>query len=261
MKWKILFLSIALLTAICISPANALEYAMDAPDDYLFAAPTSDDTIYEWENPNVDRSKNTALIPPGFGTPTSYLPGSGTPLTPNLVPGALDGGLVTQVGSVNYPTVEINSSLNGTAVPSTSVSSTGYTEVTSDLYYSDGSLGTLEIPAIGLSVRVYEGTDSDTLMKGAGHFEDTSIWAGNCCIAGHNRGVRDDFGDLHTLEPGDTVTWTTKLGTRSYEVVSVQKVLETDTSGTAATTDNRLTLYTCVRDERAYRWQVQAVEK
>lgn len=115
MKWKILFLSIALLTAICISPANALEYAMDAPDDYLFAAPTSDDTIYEWENPNVDRSKNTALIPPGFGTPTSYLPGSGTPLTPNLVPGALDGGLVTQVGSVNYPTVEINSSLNGTA--------------------------------------------------------------------------------------------------------------------------------------------------
>ena len=75
-----------------------------------------------------------------------------------------------------------------------------------------------------------------------------------------NRGVRDDFGDLHTLDPGDTITWTTKLGTRTYEVVSVEKVLETDTSGTAATTDNRLTLYTCVRDQRAYRWQVQAVE-
>ena len=42
--------------------------------------------------------------------------------------------------------------------------------------------------------------------------------------------------------------------------MSVEKVLETDTSGTAATTDNRLTLYTCVRDQRAYRWQVQAVE-
>ena len=36
---------------------------MEAPDDYLFARPTSDETIYEWENPNVDRSKNTALIP------------------------------------------------------------------------------------------------------------------------------------------------------------------------------------------------------
>lgn len=68
---------------------------------------------------------------------------------------------------------------------------------------------------------------------------------------------------LETSTPwswGDTVTWTTKLGTRTYEVVSVQKVLETDNSGTASTTDNRMTLYTCVRDQREYRWQVQAVE-
>ena len=62
----------AALTALCIAPAHALEYTIDGADDYLFGQPTSDDTIYEWENPNVDRSKNTALIPPGFGTPTSY---------------------------------------------------------------------------------------------------------------------------------------------------------------------------------------------
>ena len=79
-------------------------------------------------------------------------------------------------------------------------------------------------------------------------------------IAGHNRGVRDDFGDLHTLERGDTITWTTKLGVRTYEVTSVQKVKETDTSGTAPSTENMLTLYTCVCNQRAYRWQVQAVE-
>ena len=202
----------------------------------------------------MDRSKNTALIPPTFGSATSYLPGSGTPLTPNLVPGALDGGLVSQVGSVTYPAVDTGSGWTGTA-------STGWTDVTSDLYYSGGHLGTLKIPAIDLSVKVYQGTDSSTLMKGGGHFKDTSIWDGNVCIAGLNRGVRDDFGELHTLEPGDTITWTTKLGTRTYEVVSVQKVKETDTSGTAATTDNRLTLYTCVRDQREYRWQVQAVEQ
>lgn len=76
---------------------------MEAPDDYLFARPTSDDTIYEQEDPNVDRSKNVALIPPGFGTPTSYLPGSGAALTPNLVPGTLDGGLVNSTGGVTYP--------------------------------------------------------------------------------------------------------------------------------------------------------------
>ncbi|MDE6589709.1 MAG: hypothetical protein K2K53_05060, partial [Oscillospiraceae bacterium] len=43
------------------------------------------------------------------------------------------------------------------------------------MYYSDGSLGTLKIPSIGLTVGVYEGTDSAALLKGAGHFKDTSI--------------------------------------------------------------------------------------
>ena len=91
-----------------------------------------------------------------------------------------------------------------------------YTPVTSDLYYNNGSLGTLKIPAIGLTVRVYEGTDSTALKKGAGHFSDTSIWNGNVCIAGHNRGINNHFGQIHTLGTGDTITYTTKLGTRSY---------------------------------------------
>ena len=73
------FLIAAVLCLLCVDQASALEYTMDAPDDYLFAQPTSDDTIYEWESPNVDQSKNTALIPPTFGSPTSYLPGSGPP--------------------------------------------------------------------------------------------------------------------------------------------------------------------------------------
>ena len=40
----------------------------------------------------------------------------------------------------------------------------------------------------------------------------------------------------------------------------MQKVKETDTSGTAPSTENMLTLYTCVRNQRTYRWQVQAAE-
>lgn len=253
MKLRV-FLLTAMMCALCVGQASALEYTMDAPEDYLFGRPTSDDTIYEWEDPNVDRSKNVALIPPSFGSPTSYLPGSGTALTPNLVPGALDGGLVSQTGAVNYPVIDSGTSSSVSA-------STGFTEVTSDLYYSNGSLGTLKIPAIGLTVKVYEGTGSSTLSKGAGHFEDTSIWDGNVVIAGHNRGVRNDFGKLHTLEMGDTITWTTRLGTRTYEVTSVSKVKETDTSGTAPTSDNRLTLYTCVRNQRDYRWCVIAEER
>lgn len=80
-------------------------------------------------------------------------------------------------------------------------------------------------------------------------------------LAAHNRGVNAYFGQIHTLEVGDTITLTTKLGTRTYKVISVSKVSETDRSALASSTENMLTLYTCVRDQREYRWCVQAVEK
>lgn len=248
------------LAAVLTVPASALQYTVGAPDDYLFGRPTSDDTIYVTtdEPANTDRSKSAARIPPAFGSPTSYTLNAGELLTPNLVNQNSTTGTVAG-GSVTVMPPNFSPNTGGSSIGSST--STGYTEVTDDLYYSGGHLGTLKIPAIGLTVKVYQGTGSSTLAKGAGHFPATSIWDGNVCIAGHNRGVRDDFGDLHTLEPGDTVTWTTKLGTRTYEVVSVEKVLETDTSDTAATSDNRITLYTCVRDQRAYRWMVQAVER
>ncbi len=275
-----IFLLAAALTALLTVQASALEFTYDAPEDYLFGRPTSQDAPYTQENPNVDRSKNVALIPPGFGTPTSYLPGSGEYLTPNLVPGALNGGLVNQVGSVNYPS--LGTSANSGTIPSTSISApapsvsgggnfsytttqtaaqtTSFTEVTSDLYYSGGYLGTLKIPALNVNVKIFEGTDSATLAKGAGHFKDTSIWAGNVCVAGHNRGTNCYFGNIHKLNTGDTITLTTRLGTRTYSVTSVSKISETDTSGTAATSDNQITLYTCVRDQSAYRWCVVAQE-
>lgn len=253
MKLRSILLA-ALLCALCVGQAGALEYSVEAPENYLFGRPTSDETIYEQEPVNADRGKDTAVVASAFGSPTSYLSGSGEALNPNLIPGALDGGgLVSSTGSVNYPTVGDGSSSVG------QIQATRYTAVTPDLYYSGGHLGTLKIPVLGLSVKVYEGTASAQLAKGAGHFTGTSIWDGNICVAAHNRGVNDHFGRIHTLDEGDTITLTTKLGTRTYAVASVEKVLGTDTSGTADTTDDRITLYTCVKDQKAYRWQVQAV--
>lgn len=252
MKYPAFLLTAALLAVLSV-PAHALEYTISAPEDYLFGTPTSEEIIREQESDNVDRSKNTALIPPAFGSPTSYLPGSGEPLTPNLIPSALNGGFVHSVDtaeSVDYPA----------AGGSTAWSGIAFTAVTDDLYYSGGHLGTLKIPSIGLTVKVYEGTDSAALRKGAGHFEDTSVWDGNVCIAGHNRGVNNHFGKLHTLETGAAITYTTKLGSRTYTVTSVSKVLDTDTGGTAASSENCLTLYTCVRDQSSYRWMIRAVE-
>ena len=164
------------MCALCMAPAHALEYTFDGADDYMFGRPTSDDIIYGWEDPNVDRSKNTAPIPPGFGTPTSYLPGSSEYLTPNLVPGALSGGLVNQAGSVGNPNGGTSTSAANSGYPAAgsgvTVDSSGYptvdtgvfrmggsyigfTEVTSDFYYSNGSLSTLKIVNANLKMSVF----------------------------------------------------------------------------------------------------------
>ena len=284
----------AALCVLCAGRAGALEYTMDAPEDYPFARPTSVEVVYgQEEAANVDRSKNVSLIPPGFGTPGSYLPGSGVYLTPNLVPGALDGGLVNAVGrtgniyagyvlsgeggNVPYPSAAYGGeSFSTDAItwdyaPYVDYTGDGswdtdgyydipFTDVSGSLYYSGGYLGTLKIPAVGVNAKIYEGTDSAQLAKGIGHFTDTSIWDGNVSVAAHNRGSNALFGKIHTLEIGDRITLTTKLGTRTYSVVSVKKISETDNSDTAATWENCVTLFTCVRDEREYRWCVRAVE-
>ena len=253
-----------LLAACCMlaafsMPASALEYHFDGPDAGLFGRPTSDDTIYvTMDKPvNTDRSKNAAYIPPAFGSPTSYTLNAGELLTPNLVSGSVTG-TTSGTGGV---TVLPPSTSGSTGGNTGSYTQTKYTAVTKDLYYSGGYLGTLKIPTLGLSVKVYQGTDADALRKGAGHFASTSIWEGNVAIAGHNRGVNNHFGKIHTLDIGDTIKLTTQLGTRSYEVYSVSKIGVGDTSILNDSTENIITLVTCVKNQPDYRWCVQAREK
>ena len=261
-------LTICLMFSVLSAPASAYEYTFDGGDGGTFAEPTSDNTIYVAvrDDTNIDRSKTAAVIPPAFGSPTSYTLNAGEYLTPNLV---------------NQPThttgTEGNSSTGVTVLPPTSLTptddpftvstsggagwtGTSYTDITPNLYYSGGELGTLKIPVIGLTVKVYQGTDSATLAKGAGHFTNTSIWDGNIAVAGHNRGVNNHFGKIHTLTAGDTITFTTRLGTRSYEVYSVSKISVDDTSILDSTGGNMITLVTCVMNQPSYRWCVKAAE-
>ena len=257
MRKRIVLLASCLLVAGSSIQASALEYQVDAPNAGLFAAPTSQETILVGvgENTNIDRSKNAALIPPAFGSPTSYTLNAGTMLTPNLISTQT---VVTAGGGVTVvpPATALNPVINsiGAYAP------IGYTAVTNDLYYSGGHLGTLKIPAIGLTVKVYQGTDSSALAKGAGHFSNTSIWDGNIAIAGHNRGVNNHFGKIHTLSIGDKITFATKLGTRSYKVYSIAKVSVNDLSVLNDSSENLITLVTCVMNEPDYRWCVQAKE-
>ena len=165
---------------------------------------------------------------------------------------------MTVPGATGTTTIPNTSTVPTLPSVDTSGSVTAYTPVTDALYYSGGYIATLSIPSIGLKVNVNEGTSATALATGAGHFENTSIWNGNVAIAGHNRGVNNHFGKIHTLSGGDKITLTTKLGTRTYEVYSVQKILSTQVSVLDATNDNIITLVTCVMDQPAYRWCVQA---
>ena len=238
---KIITLCLSLcMTAALAAPAYALEYSIDAPNDYDFGKDTSIEVIH---------------IPPAFGSESMNALHTGEYLTPNLAPRTLPtaGAVISGSGDVVTPGSTVSSG-NGYQP------SVLFTDVTSDLYYKNGSLGKIEIPTLGLSVRIYQGTDSKTLVKGVGHFEDTSIWEGNVCLAAHNRGANSYFGQIHTLDIGEKITLTTKLGTRTYKVTDVFKVSETDRSGLADSAENMLTLYTCVRNQRDQRWCVTAVE-
>ncbi len=130
-----------------------------------------------------------------------------------------------------------------------------------DVRNKDGSIGVLKIPKIGLTVTAYDGDTFEAMKKGIGHIASTSLWNSNIGLTGHNRGVNANFGRLKDLKIGDEMTYTTKLGTRTYAVVFAGKIPNNDWSYLQYTTDNRLTLITCVADQPEYRYCVQAAEK
>ena len=240
-----------------LTPTLALEFDISAPDDPMYAPATSIDNVIvvggssEWDN--IDRSKNTAIVPPPFGSPESYQMGTGTALNIPTYSGGYSGSGViigTGSGSIYYSPADYTQP----TYPSSKFT------LPDGLFYSDGSLGTLRIPSLGLSVKVYEDESLESLAKGAGHFKSTSCWDGNVGLAGHNRGVANHFGQIHTLDEGDRITYSTKLGKRSYEVFYVGKILETDFSRLGRSSENIITLITCVRNQPELRWCVQARE-
>ena len=278
---KLLFgVSLILATSFAVS-VQAADYTVEPPSTALFGTPTSVSVIMVGDNVNraaIDMSKNSALIPPAFGSATSNLRYSGTLLTPNLAAQYADASRVQQTASsmLSQPTVFVTSTvssgtvINGTTTVDPVSTSTvmyndytyyAFTEVDEDMHYSGGYIAKLSIPDLNLSVKVYEGTTSSVLSKGVGHFKDTSIWDGNVCLASHNRGTGAYFEDIHELDLGATVKLTTKLGTRKYEVYSIEKISVDDISDLQNTSDNIITLITCVKNEADYyRWCVKARE-
>ena len=102
--------------------------------------------------------------------------------------------------------------------------------------------------------------NTNNKKKGIGHFEFTSAWDGNCAFAGHNRGAAAYFAFVKDLAVGDRIIYTTPYGKRTYEVYNKVKISETDYSGLGWSPTNIISLITCVANESAYRYLVQAYE-
>ena len=105
-------------------------------------------------------------------------------------------------------------------------------------------LGRLDIPRIGLSVAVLQGTSSRTLRLGAGHIPGSPLpgTIGNSAIAAH----RDTFfRALKDIREQDEIQFQTAAGLFRYQVDWVKVVEPDDISVLAASTEAEITLVTC----------------
>lgn len=124
----------------------------------------------------------------------------------------------------------------------------------------DGSIGTLKIPSLNINMKVWEGETRASMAKGLGHYSSTSGWDGNIGICGHNRGAKYNIGSIRNLEIGDNITYSTVYGTRTYAVILVKTISDSDWSYLQATADNRITITTCLANQPSKRVCVQAEE-
>jgi sortase A len=108
-------------------------------------------------------------------------------------------------------------------------------------------VGTIRIPAIGLNQVVVEGTQTQDLRKGPGHYTGTPLpgQAGNAGIAGHRTTYGHPFYNLNDLKGGDPIVLTTVQGIFVYDVLRSQVVAPSDATVLKNAPGDDLTLTTC----------------
>ena len=120
----------------------------------------------------------------------------------------------------------------------------------------------IEIPAIYLKAPVNESTHMDVLSNYVGHFEETTKTIGNIGLAGHNRGYKNNyFENLNKLKRGDEIKYKYNDFEKSYIVENIEIINSTNWNYLENTTENKLTLITCLENKPDERLCVQAIEK
>ena len=94
-----------------------------------------------------------------------------------------------------------------------------------DVLLADGApLALLDIPQIGVSQVIVEGTSGDTLKAGPGHRRDTVLpgQQGISVLMGRAAAFGAPFGRIQELAPGDSFTVRTGQGEQVFEVIGVR---------------------------------------
>ena len=109
------------------------------------------------------------------------------------------------------------------------------------------ALGRIVIPAAGVDWLVVEGVSPADLAQGPGHMPGTALpgQPGNAVISGHRTTYGAPFYDLDLLEPGDSITVETLIGSHIYEVVELVVVAPNALWVTDQVEGAWLTLTTC----------------
>lgn len=119
----------------------------------------------------------------------------------------------------------------------------------------------IEIPKINLVAPIAEGTSTNIMNEYVGHFEETPKNKGNIGLAAHNRGYKINyFRDLKLLQKGDLIIYTYNGEISKYSVNELGIIKDTDWSKLESSSQDKLTLITCLEDEPEYRRYIQAVK-
>ena len=110
------------------------------------------------------------------------------------------------------------------------------------------AIAIIRIPKIELNYVVVEGTDTESLKKGPGHYPWTSYpWekTGRVAIAGHRTTYGAPFWSLNELEPGDRIVLATEYGIFNYRVTESRIILPSQAAVLHDTRSPTLVLTTC----------------
>jgi sortase A len=94
------------------------------------------------------------------------------------------------------------------------------------------AIARIEIPSIGVSEYVVEGTDTDDLRKGPGHYPDTPLpgGRGTAAIAGHRTTYGAPFRQIDKLRRGQVILVETPTDRYTYRVTDNRIVDDQDLS-------------------------------